>query len=160
MIRQAEENQLAECVQVIRESFLTVADAFGFTMENAPGFTAFATTMDRLRWQMYGEKRPMFVCMAEDRVVGYYSLLVQEGNGCELNNLCVLPSHRHQGIGAQLLNHAFQTARALQCPIMHIGIVEENRQLRAWYESFGFVHTGTKKFDAFPFTCGYMEKVL
>ncbi len=21
-----------------------------------------------------------------------------------------------------------------------------------------FVHTGTKKFDFFPFTCGYMEK--
>ena len=23
---------------------------------------------------------------------------------------------------------------------------------------FGFVHTGTKKFEFFPFTCGYMEK--
>ena len=43
---------------------------------------------------------------------------------------------------------------------MDICIVEENRLLRRWYEGFGFVHTGVKKFDFFPFTCGYMEKIL
>lgn len=37
-------------------------------------------------------------------------------------------------------------------------IVEENNVLKKWYESFGFVHIGTQKFDFFPFTCGYMEK--
>ncbi len=160
MIGQVKESQLAECVQVIRDSFQTVADTFGFTVENASRFTAFATTLDRLNWQMHGEKRPMFACMEENRVVGYYSLLMQEGEECELNNLCVLPSHRHQGIGEQLLHHAFQTAREMHCRKMHIGIVEENQLLRKWYESFGFVHTGTRKFDAFPFTCGYMEKEL
>ena len=41
-----------------------------------------------------------------------------------------------------------------------IGIVEENQPLRRWYERFGFIHTGTEKFDFFPFTCGYMEKQL
>lgn len=40
---------------------------------------------------------------------------------------------------------------------MHIGIVEENRVLRRWYEKNGAVHTGTKKFDFFPFTCGYLQ---
>ena len=38
-----------------------------------------------------------------------------------------------------------------------IGIVEENKVLRKWYDSLGFIHIGTKKFDFFPFTCGYME---
>ena len=37
---------------------------------------------------------------------------------------------------------------------------EENIQLRKWYEQSGAVHTGTKKFDFFPFTCGYMVKEL
>lgn len=32
--------------------------------------------------------------------------------------------------------------------------------LRKWYEKLGFVHVGTQKFEFFPFTCGYMEKVL
>ena len=41
--------------------------------------------------------------------------------------------------------------------------VEENQLgecAKVIQESFGFVHTGTKKFDFFPFTCGYMEKQL
>ena len=44
--------------------------------------------------------------------------------------------------------------------IKELGIVEENQRLRAWYEKYGFVHTGTQKFDFFPFTCGYMRKQL
>lgn len=42
---------------------------------------------------------------------------------------------------------------------MNIGILEENTILRKWYED-NFIHIGTKKFDFFPFTCGYMERDL
>ena len=69
-----------------------------------------------------------------------------------------MPSYRHKGIGEKLLEHAFQIAQELNCNKLNIGIVEENVKLKEWYKSFGFVHTGTKKFDFFPFTCGYMEK--
>lgn len=72
----------------------------------------------------------------------------------------MLPENRHKGIGEKLLNHAFEIAEKLGCKKMNIGIVEENMVLRKWYESYGFVHIGTQKFDFFPFTCGYMEKVL
>ena len=41
------EKDIAECVNVIKESFLTVADELGFAIDNAPRFTAFATTEDR-----------------------------------------------------------------------------------------------------------------
>lgn len=50
MIRQIGEKEIKECVKVIRKSFATVADEFGFTMENALRFTAFATTEERLYW--------------------------------------------------------------------------------------------------------------
>ena len=29
--------------------------------------------------------------------------------------------------------------------------------LKAWYQSQGFIHTGTKTFDHLPFTVGFME---
>jgi N-acetylglutamate synthase-like GNAT family acetyltransferase len=32
--------------------------------------------------------------------------------------------------------------------------------LRKWYEGYGAIHTGTEKFDFFPFTCGYMKIML
>ena len=55
---------------------------------------------------------------------------------------------------------AFETAKEQGCTKVKIGIVEENQVLRKWYETFGFVHVGTQKFEFFPFTCGYMEKSL
>lgn len=154
------EQDVPECVKVIRESFGTVADEFGFNNENAPRFTAFATTEERLYWQLNEEKRPMYVFCDNGKIVGYYSLLIKDNNECELNNLCVIPEYRHNGIGEKLLKNAFMAARELNCNKINIGIVEENKILRKWYEKFGFIHTGVQKFDFFPFTCGYMEKIL
>ena len=54
MIQEVNEKDIPECVKVIRESFATVANEFGFTIENAPKFTAFATTEERLRWHLFG----------------------------------------------------------------------------------------------------------
>lgn len=160
MIRQITEKDIKECVKVIRESFLTVANELRFTTENAPGFTAFSMTEDRLRQQLLEEKRPMFVFCDGDKIVGYYSLLLQENGQCELNNLAVLPAYRHNGIGETLLKDAFKVAKENNLIKMNIGIVEENQVLRKWYEDFGFTHNGTQKFEFFPFTCGYMEKDL
>ena len=160
MIRPISNNEIDECVNVIKESFSTVAQEFGFTIENAPRFTAFATTIERLSWQFNSEARPMYVYLSEEKIVGYYSLLIKENNECELNNLCVLPQFRHQGIGEKLLLHSYETAKRLGCTKINIGIVEENQLLKNWYLSYGFVHTKTIKYDFFPFTCGYMEKDL
>lgn len=159
MIHQIERNDISRCVNIIRESFLTVAKEFGFTQENAPRFTAFAVSDERLNWQ-YEQGRPMFAYWEEGEIVGYFSLELKAGGECELNNLCVLPDHRHKRIGEQLLEHAFLVAKRNQCKKMFAGIVEENKLLRSWYEAHGFQHVGTEKFDFFPFTCGYMEKEL
>ena len=161
MIRRMKEEEIPVCVDLIRRSFGTVAEEFGFTEENAPRYTAFATTAERLNWHLHGEKRPMFVYENENgEMIGYYSLLFQENNECELNNLCVAPESRHEKVGEALLLHACETAKEAGCVKMNIGIVEENVKLRKWYEKYGAVHLGTKKYDFFPFTCGFMEKRL
>lgn len=160
MICRINEKDIAECVNVIRQSFLTVADEFGFTVDNAPRFTAFATTKDRLLYQLKNEHRPMFAYYDGKKIIGYYSLSIQDNDECELNNLCVLPRYRHKHIGAELLSDAYIKAKEMGCEKMNIGIVEENTVLRKWYEYNGFIHIGTKKFEFFPFTCGYMERDL
>lgn len=158
MIRPIQRCEIETCVEVIRKSFLTVAKEYGFTEENAPRFTAFATTSERLRFQ-YDEGRPMNGYFDDQgRLLGYYSLQMQGNEECELNNLCVLPEYRHRHIGEDLFSHAIKTAVDRGCTKVNIGIVEENKKLRAWYERLGAHHIGTKKFDFFPFTCGYMEK--
>lgn len=160
MIKEIDINDIPVCVEVIRSSFKTVADEFGFTEENAARFTAFSTTAERLKWQLENENRRMVGYYINGKMVGYYSLLLLENGECELNNLCVLPEKRHLRIGEKLLLDAFDAARSLNCAKMKIGIVEENKMLKDWYKKYGFIHIGIQKFDFFPFTCGYMEKLL
>ena len=157
MIRRVERADLPECVSVIRKSFQTVADEFGFTEENAPRFVAFATTEERLIWHMDGEHRLMYVDEEDGTICGYYSLAIRGNGECELGSLSVLPRYRHRGIGGELLRHSMETAREQNCSVMNLSIVEENTVLRRWYELHGAIHTGTEKFDFFPFTCGYMK---
>lgn len=159
-IRKIEKSDIPDCVRVIRESFLTVADEFGFTEENAPRFTGFSVTQECLMYQYEDKNRLMYAYFCDNAIVGYYSICLKENGECELNNLSVLPDYRHRGIGEKLLLHSFEAAKAAGCQKMFIGIVEENTRLRKWYESFGVEHIGTEKFDFFPFTCGYMEKII
>lgn len=39
--------------------------------------------------------------------------------------------------------NAFKVAQELNCKKISIGIVEENKVLREWYEAFGFIHMST-----------------
>ena len=156
MIREVRREEIPVCVRVIRNSHQTVADTYGFTVENAPRYVAFATDENRLLWHMDSEHRLMFVDEEDGIIRGYYSLLLKKDDECELSNLSVLPEYRHRGIGASLLKHAVRTAREHHCKVMRLSIVEENTVLRNWYEQNGAVHTGTEKYDFFPFTCGYM----
>ena len=146
MIQRITASEIPECVSVIKTAFLTVAEQFGFTVENAPAFTAFSMTEEKLKSQIEDTNRVIYGGILDEK--------------CELNNLCVLPKYRHKGIGEELLKHAFEAAKNYHCHQINIGIVEENEKLKQWYQTYGFVHTGTKKFDFFPFTCGYMEKIL
>ena len=161
MIKEIDKSEIAECVNVIRKSFKTIADQFGLTQENAPFHTAFATTEEKLINQLEIEHRLMAAYYSDEgKILGYYSLQFLENHECELNNLCVLPECRHKKIGESLVADAFTRAQNNGCTKMKISIVEENKVLRYWYEKHGFVHTLTMKYDFFPFTCGYMEREL
>ena len=127
MIREIRLEDVEQCVRVIRESFFTVAEEFGFTEENAPRFTAFATNDQRINWHLNGEHRPMFGYFENDQLIGYYSLLLQKEQQCELNNLCVLPvssqKNRHRIIGRclseskefELQNYQYRYCRRKYC---------------------------------------------
>lgn len=95
---------------------MTVADTLGFTTADAPRFTAFTISDDKLYHQMDDEHRLMIGYYSDNgKILGYYSLLFQEDNQCELNNLCVLPDYRHKKIGAELLNDVYIRAKNKGC---------------------------------------------
>lgn len=161
MIRLIKKCEIQKCVETIKKSFLTIADEFGLTVENAPRFTAFSTNFEKLENQYFDENCFMYGYFNENKqLLGYYSLRIEDDGQCELNNLCVLPEYRHTRIGRELFFHSLAEAADKGSSKMNFSIIEENKKLRAWYESMGAVHTEAKKFEFFPFTCGYMERII
>ena len=155
MIYEVEQNELQECLDVIHQSFRTVADQFGLTKENCPKHTSFIPlsfleTQKNWGWNMYA-------LYAGKKIIGYMSLSKESDDAFELHNLAVLPEYRYNGFGKLLLDHAKDVVKALGGNVIKIGIIEESTVLKNWYIANGFVHTGTKKFDHLPFTSGYLE---
>ena len=158
MIKINSTDQQNICLEIIHKSFITVADEFGMTKDNCPNHTAFMP-IDKLIRQ-YESGADMFLCQHNGEYVGYFSL-VNNGESVELNNLSVLPEYRHLGIGKKLVEYAKDyVIKNTGAKIITIGIIEDNTILKDWYETLGFIHTGTKKFDSLPFTVGFMELTI
>ncbi len=154
-ISKVTKENLPSCLDVIHQSFATVADEFGLTMENCPKHTSFIPlsyleTQMKWGWHMYG----MYV---GGKIIGYMSLSKEDDATYELHNLAILPEHRHNGFGKLMLNFAKKTVTELGGSKIKIGIIEESTVLKNWYIESGFEHIGTKKFDHLPFTSGYLE---
>ena len=159
MIKQLDPGGFDLAVDVIRNSFATVAEDLGLTEENCPKYVGFVTVAERLQTQLDWGWR-LFGFYEADRLVGYVSISKDNDGVYEIHNLAVLPECRHKGYGKQLLDFCAQKIRELGGNKINISIVEENTVLKNWYLDYGFIHTGTKKFDHLPFTSGYMEMKL
>lgn len=155
MIRKVKISDLNICADLIRQSFLPIAEKFNITKENSPNYVAFSTDCNKLKNQ-YDNGREMFVYTDNDKIIGYFSLQITDDE-CELNNLCVHPEYQYKGIGTILLNYAISYSLQNNLSKIKLSIVNENNLLKDWYSSFGFVHTHIMKYEFFSFTCGYME---
>ena len=164
MIKQLDPSAFAIAAEVIRMSFATVALDLGLTEQNCPKYVGFVTTAERLQtqhdwgWWLYG-------LFEAGQLIGYVSVSkvppagdATESDGAyEIHNLSVLPEYRHKGYGRQLLDFCMTKIKESGGSKVIISIVEENTVLKDWYTSYGFTHTGTKKYEHLPFTSGYME---
>ena len=158
VIREIEEHELEECTSVIREGFLTVANEFGITRENAPTNGAFMQT-ERLA-EDRAKGNLMYKVTKESKIIGFMQLEKSTPGLYYLQKLVVLPDYRHMGIGKALLDFATEKVVQWEGNKISIGIVEENTVLKNWYLSYGFEPTGVRKFEHLPFTVGFMELKL
>ena len=156
MIRKVEnKEQLNICLEIIRNSFITVAKEFGLTERNCPSHTAFMT-IDKLEKQ-FDDGRPIFLFYQNSIPVGCFSLAKCSDAEWELKNLAVLPEYRHLGIGKAMVDCAVTTIKTYGGTKISIGIIEENSILKNWYLNLGFTHISTRKFEHLPFTVGFMK---
>lgn len=157
-IRQLDPGQMLDAVQVIRQSFRTVADAFGLTSENCPSHPAFLAE-EQLRAQVAGGLR-LFGYYAGDVLAGVVGIAPMNLREFSIEKLAVLPAYRHRRIGAKLMIFACEQIVREGGEKACIGIVDENTVLKQWYAGQGFTATEIKRFPHLPFTVCFMEKLV
>ncbi|MBP7177128.1 MAG: GNAT family N-acetyltransferase [Thermoclostridium sp.] len=150
------QGDLEECTGVIRNAFITVADEFHLTKENAPTNPAFIGT-DSLE-RMRDKGAVLFGAYEGESCIGFVAAEQASEGAFYMERLAVLPEYRHRGIGRKLMDSVFEYVRENGGKRVSIGIINKNTKLKNWYLNYGFVETGLKHFDHLPFEVCFMEK--
>jgi diamine N-acetyltransferase len=144
-----------ESAGVIREAFLTVAEEFGITKENAPKNGAFIEAEALKELAEKGIK--LFEVWLGVERAGFFALEDAGGGVYYLEKLAVIPPMRHRGIGSMIMDYSAEYVKRHGGDKISIAIVDENSVLKQWYRDYGFIEVRTKKFDLHPFTVCFME---
>jgi ribosomal protein S18 acetylase RimI-like enzyme len=147
-----------ESARVIREAFLTVAEEFNITKENAPSNGAFIKADALKTLTEKGVK--LFDVWQDDERVGFFAIEDAGGGVYYIEKLSVLPRMRHCGIGKSILDFCSDYIRRNGGEKISIAIVDENTVLKRWYKDYGFKEIRIKKLEHLPFTVCFMELAL
>lgn len=150
------DGEFNECANVIRNSFITVADEFNITRENAPTNPAFIETDSIIKMKEKGIE--IFGAYEGDYCVGFVGVEEANENDYYMEKLSVLPKYRHNGYGKELVDFVFDFVKQSGGNKVSIGIINGNRVLKDWYIKLGFIETSVKVFKHLPFEVCFMEK--
>ena len=102
--------------------------------------------------------RVLFLAEEGGEVIGYAMLILGEPSDpdvrssitlrptAELSKLYVRPGHHGAGVSVELVHAAVESARAVGCVGMWLGVNNENARANRFYEKNGFAQVGVKKF--------------
>jgi ribosomal protein S18 acetylase RimI-like enzyme len=146
------------CAEIIRNSFITVADAFGLTIKNAPTNPAFITAEDLQKSIEKG--LDLYLKYLADEAVGCIGIQMSKSSkeAYYIERLSVLPEKRHLGIGKSLLDFACAEINKKGGKEISIGIINENKILKEWYIEYGFIEKAIRIYEHLPFTVCLMTK--
>lgn len=158
-IRPIKRESLDRLLEVLHESFSTVAVEFGLDRGNNPTNGAFIEKSDLERLI---EKGLM--------VYGYYEkgmiagcVGIKQGDRSDvfyIEKLGVLPGNRHCGIGFDLLQFAEGEIRNRNGKVISIGIIDKNEKLKTWYRKNGYSEYEIKSYKHLPFDVCLMKKEI
>lgn len=157
-IKELDEKELFNSVEIIRASFDPIAKEFNVTEEKHPFFAAFITNSKLM--EVFSCGMMMFGIFIDSKQVGFVALEKKDNSIYFIKMLSVLPEYRHNGYGKELLDYSKEKVKELNGSKILIFLIYENKRLLNWYERYGFVQTGLKKLDDLPFTNCFMEFIV
>ena len=154
-IRVATRKDVALLKDIIRSSFLDVAERFGLTKENCPRHPSNCEAgwieKDINRGVIY------FILEEEGQASGCAALEKISDDLCYLERLAVLPHRRRHGLGKILVDHVLDEAKLSGAKRLNIGTIADQSQLGNWYRKIGFAEIETKEFLHLPFRVRFMS---
>lgn len=158
MIREAFHDDAATLARIVSEANKDVAARFGLDAGNCAKHPSFCTAdwikADFARGERY------FVYEDGGRPIACVAYETPSGSVAYLSRLSVLPANRRRGIGALLVAHVIELARAASIPAVSIGVIGEHEDLQRWYRKLGFVDGEVKRFPHLPFSVRYMTHAV
>jgi diamine N-acetyltransferase len=152
------EEELHNCVTLLRASFGTVAHEFGLTEASASTNAAF-TTQDNLKRHVEKGLR-LYGMFCASSLVGCIAIKRSklEEPIFYVERLAVAPERRHRGYGDQLLSFALERIRLSGGTIASIGVMDNNEILKTWYLSKGFTQHDCRRIAHLPFKVCFMSR--
>ena len=161
MIRQVTiHDDFDQLAKLLNETYLTVVDDFGITKENCPFHNAYING-DTLKSKLIPIRE--FYCLEDkNKLIGF--IVIEKSDNEKdtfyIEKVAIHPDHRHKNKGRQIMEFAENRIFELGGKRISVGLIDENKQLKDWYNSLGYIETGTKIFDHLPFNVCFMEKIL
>ena len=141
MIRALHSDDAAAYFALRRHALLDAPLAFATSPEDD-----FASSKDAIR--DYFRRGALFGAFDGETLVGAVGLFrdrhVKAAHKAHVWGMYVMPSHRGQGLGAQLLEAAIAHARELGVAAIHLGVTDAAPEARRLYERAGFKVWGTQ----------------
>lgn len=155
MIKPIVENDLPVCLEIFHKGYETVAVEFGLTEENCPDRGRASLPMEKLISEFESGTK-MFGYFIDDKIIGFLGMKIYD-EFCKLDDIIVLPEYRGNGYGKELLDFCKIKAKELGKSTIELGMIDDNKRLKKWYEDNGFVNIGYKNYEGAPFTAGRMR---
>jgi diamine N-acetyltransferase len=147
---------IKDAERIIRNSFITVANEFGITKENAPTNAAFITS--NIIKNSIEKGLNLYGLFINNKIIGCIGIEDAKSNGIfYIERLAVLPEYRHKGYGKTLLDNAVKIIKNKNGKKVSIGIIDKNIKLKNWYLKYGFIEKEVKTFKHLPFDVCFME---
>lgn len=159
MIKPIAKYDLIYCLEIFHQGYETVAIEFGLTEGNCPDRGRASLPYEELL-EEFENGTLMFGYYCEEKLLGFLGMKMRDDGVCKLDDIIVLPEYRRHGYGKELLDFCKQSAKRLGAGKVALGMIDDNKRLRKWYEDNGFVNVGYKKYDGAPFIVGKMECML
>ena len=154
-IHSVEYDQLEECLSALHSAFGEIAKTYGYTKESYPSSGAYLT-LDDLKSAKYNGVH-MYAACVDGKVAGYVQLEKLGGGVYAFRRFAVLPEYQKLGLGRALVSHCRDRASLYGGKKLTLLMMNDNKKLKSFYKSNGFVVTKVARDDAYPFEYAIME---